>query len=804
MINVGGQELTLETGEIGRQANGAVMAKLGDTMLYTTACCSNEPAGDGSFLPLQVHYAERFSAAGRTSSGFVKRDGRPKESETLVSRLVDRSLRPAFAPGWTHDTQVLQWVMSYDNENATEALAITAASAALAVSDIPASRVVAGVRVGLLEGQGFVINPTVEQMEASSLDLLLAGSSSAVLMIEGFADFLPEDQLLEAIRVGHEAVAQQCTAIETWAAAVGRQKRDDFAAPAQDLDSQIEALVGDRLREAYRSGSSKQQRGQLVAPLWEEARQALVSGEQHGSSGNGSAAAAEQDGIETSDVDKALKRVESHIMRRLVVDDNLRADGRSTTEVRPISSRAGGFLPRTHGCALFTRGETQALAVTTLGSESSAQKLDAVTEDEEYRHFYLQYFFPPSSVGETGRIGGAGRREVGHGNLAERALAPAVPPRGEFPYTVRVESTITESNGSSSMASVCGGCLAMLDAGVPLKTPVAGVAMGLILESDGRFVILTDILGSEDALGDMDFKVAGSADGVTAFQMDIKVEGITLDIMQQALGQARDGRRHILAAMQQCAPPPRGELSPYAPRIGRLQVPVDKIGVVIGPGGRNIQAAREASGADSINIEQDGWVTIVAYSTSALEAALKIVRDTVAEIEPGQIYRNVKVSGVQAFGCFVEVLPGKEGLVHISELDLARVDDPAVDWSVGKTMDVLCVGIFEGKPRLSRREVLLRDAGEEGAWSWPDGGDEPQQTPDGRHVNMRKATQQPANRQRYSDNGSDSNDGSRRRNGRQQQSRSHSPAPRSQGRPQSPRTPPAAERPPRAACQDSE
>lgn len=749
VMTVGGKELKLESGEIGRQANGAVVATLGETVVYTTACAGGS-SGDGSFLPLAVHYAERFSAGGRTSSGFVKRDGRPKDSETLISRLVDRSLRPSFAKGWARDTQVLQWVLSYDTQNQTEPLAITSASAALALSDIPLKRIVAGVRVGLLPDNSFVVNPTSLQMETSSLDLLIAGTESAVLMIEGFCDVLPEEQLLEAIRVGHEAIAEQCVAIEAWAARCGKQKRTDFEAPDHALDDRVEELVADEIRAAYRSCSSKKERAAIVAPLWEAARStfigmpcpvtaALTAANPTAANSNG---AAEATVLTEELVNQSVKRVEANIMRRLVTEENFRADGRGTTEVRQIRSRTG-LLPRTHGCALFTRGETQAIAVATLGSAKSAQKMDSATDEEENRRFYLQYFFPPSSVGETGRVGGAGRREIGHGSLAERALVPVMPSVDDFPYTVRVESTITESNGSSSMASVCGGTLAMLDAGVPLKEPVAGVAMGLILQDSGKFTILTDILGSEDALGDMDFKVAGTAEGVTAFQMDIKVEGITLQIMKQALEQAREGRRSILKSMEECDPYPRMELGPYTPRIAKVQVPVSKIGMVIGPGGRNIQELSARFDCE-ISFEKDGVAVVIASSADALSGACQAIRDTVAEIETGITYRNVRVAGIQAFGCFVEVLPGQEGLVHLSELDLTRTDDPFTIWKIGDKMDVMCLA-NDGKVKLSRKEVMLRDADpSSGNWEWPNGARSPKDlTPEQRQRGMRRRQRQP-------------------------------------------------------------
>ncbi|PSC72537.1 putative polyribonucleotide nucleotidyltransferase chloroplastic [Micractinium conductrix] len=726
------------------------MATDGETILYTTACAVEDNAGDGSFAPLQVHYTERFSAAGRTSGGYLKREGKPKDHEVLVARLIDRPIRPMIQSGWTHSTQVLTWVMSYDGEHSPEPLAITAAGAALAISDVPLRRAVAGARVGLLPGRGFVVNPTLAEQEESTLDLMIAGTSEAVLMIEGFCDFLTEEQTMEAVRCGHDAIKQMCVAIEGWAAVVGKPKRtDDLKLPPEGLDDTIRSLVGKQIEEAYRSTPLKQQRVEVVAALRQAVRDALVEpsasaqlaaqlaavrgeGGEHAAVSSAEesdedrqqgaaaaavvadvaagAAAAGSPRYDYVTVQMALKRVESGIMRRLVLDEGFRADGRGVGEVRPIWSRAN-VLPRTHGSVLFTRGETQALAVTTLGCSRSAQRVDSMSaEMGEGQRFYLQYFFPPSSVGEVGRVGGPGRREVGHGNLAERALLPVVPGEDAFPYTIRVESTITESNGSSSMASVCGGCLSMMDAGVPLKRMVAGVAMGLILEEDGRFAVLTDILGSEDALGDMDFKVAGDEDGITAFQMDIKVEGITLEIMQKALQAAAAGRRHILGEMRKCAPEPRGQLSPYAPRIRQLQLPLDKIGVAIGPGGRTIKLIQETTGVEVQIDGESGAVTLKGDTEEACAAAQQLIESTVADPEVGKIYRGCRVTQVMPFGAFVEVLPKREGLLHVSEWGAGRVQSISEVVKEGDSVDVMVMELQDAaKFKLSRRAVLVAD-----------------------------------------------------------------------------------------------
>ncbi|KAI8473323.1 MAG: chloroplast polyribonucleotide phosphorylase [Monoraphidium minutum] len=736
-MDVAGQTITLETGEIGRQANGAIMATMGETVIYTTVCCDSKPTGDGSFTPLQVHYQERFSAAGRTSGSFLKREGRPKDDDVLIARLVDRPLRPMFEKGWSNDTQVLQWVLSYDGVNQPEPLAITAAAAALMVSDIPLKKAVAGVRVALL-GEGlWVVNPSAVQMGASRLDLMMAGTKDAVLMIEGFCDFLSEEQMIEAIGIGAEAISKMCSQMEAWAAKVGKAKRTDRVLLPKGLEARVAELTRDKVEAAYRAPTSKEVRNGEV----EAARRAMAA-----------AVLQEFPGVTDAQIQMAFKGAESAVMRGLVLKEGTRADGRGVADVRPITSRAS-VLPRTHGSALFTRGETQALCVTTLGTSADAQKVDSIrsataesvadgASDSDggggggggggrngmaLETFYLQYFFPPSSVGETGRVGGVGRRELGHGELAQRALAPVIPSKDEFPYTIRVESTITESNGSSSMASVCGGCLAMLDAGVPLKEPVAGIAMGLILEPDGSFQVLSDILGSEDALGDMDFKVAGGRSGVSAFQMDIKVEGITLDIMRKAMAQAGEGRAHILKEMECCSPPPRRDLSTHAPVITMMRIDRSKIGALIGPGGKNIKAVGEASGA-TLEVDDNGDVWVSAPSRAAAQAAQDMVLAMTTSVEVGAIFRRAAlesrpVVGVMPFGAFVEIAPGRQGLVHVSEYDRTPVADMARVAVVGDTMDVMMMGKTpDGKIKLSRKAVLLQDAGEEVPALTPGGG----------------------------------------------------------------------------------
>ncbi|CAI5994216.1 unnamed protein product [Closterium sp. NIES-65] len=792
-IPFGDREITVEVGRMGRQANGAVTVTDGETVLYCTVCASEEESEPSDFVPLSVSYQERFSAGGRTSGGYFKREGRPKDHEILVSRLIDRPLRPMVAKGFNHEVQVLSWLFSYDGEHSPDALAITAAGAALAVSDIPLAGIVAGVRVGMVNG-ALVVNPTNQQLEGSPLDLVVAGTTDSVLMIEGYCNLLSEEQLLEAVAAGQQAISAICRGLHKWTQEVEGVAKPKLTAaihaPPADLLGRLEGLVGADLEAALRI-EGKKQRGVAMKAVEEkvlgaltEAGQAAIrqaakeedeeaelaeeeglvvplgdvyEGEVHAAKEEDEEAElAEEEGLvvppgdvdegevhvkgtgtgmgkgvgkgkgkadvvevayDPVDVKKQLKELTSRIMRRIIVTEGRRSDGRGTSDVRPIES-ACGVLPRVHGSALFTRGETQALAVATLGGEDSAQRLDHLTATSELKRFYLQYTFPPSSVGETGRAGFTSRREVGHGALAERSLEPVLPDAAGFPYTVRVESTITESNGSSSMASVCGGCLAMLDAGVPLRAPVAGVAMGLILHTeqaggDGTPVILTDILGSEDALGDMDFKVAGSAKGVTAFQMDIKVQGITIDVMRTALQRAKEGRLHILGEMAKADPPPSKRLSQYAPRCESIQVDPEKVNLIIGSGGKTIKSIIEESGVDSINIEDGGQLRIYARSEAALELARARIEGLTMVPEVGQIYRDCVVKTVVPYGAFVELKPGKEALIHVSELSTVRLNKPEDFVAVGDTLDVKILEInARGQLRLSHKAVLLEEGRE--------------------------------------------------------------------------------------------
>lgn len=687
-IKVGNQEITFETGKIARQANGAVLVRAGDTMVFTTACAAPQ-ATKGDFLPLRVDYQEKFSSAGRTLSGFIKREGRPTEKETLVSRLIDRPLRPMFEEGYYNEVQVLSYVWSYDGVNLPEPLAICGASAALVISDIPLIKPIGAVRVGMIDNK-IIVNPTVQEQKSSLLDLVLAGTEDAVLMIEGYCDFLTEEQILKAIEQGHEAIKQICGLLASWQAKVGKPKnRTTLHTLPPDLIKGIDDLAGADLAKAVRI-AEKQLREDALGAVDAKVKAAFCPEEGEAK-------------FEAVDVAIALKNVSAKYVREMILNENVRSDGRNCKQIRPIDIEQG-ILPRTHGSSLFTRGETQAMAVCTLGGESMAQRFEDL-EGENAHRFYLQYFFPPSSVGEVGRIGSPGRREIGHGKLADKALRAILPPREGFPYVVRLESNITESNGSSSMASVCGGCLAMMDAGIPIKRPVSGIAMGLILEGE-RFAILSDILGIEDALGDMDFKITGDHQGITAFQMDIKIEGITIDIMKAALEQAKEGRIHILNKMLAVVPKHKEQMSAYAPRIETIQVKQSKIGTIVGPGGKQIRAIIEETGVQ-IDINDDGLVNIASNNLEGIERAKAIILGLVAEVEIGRTYHG-KITSIVPFGAFVEVLPGKEGLCHISEFDNQRIANIADYAKPGDMISVKVLDINDrGQMKLSRKATLV-------------------------------------------------------------------------------------------------
>uniref|UniRef100_A0A7C9ACQ8 polyribonucleotide nucleotidyltransferase n=1 Tax=Opuntia streptacantha TaxID=393608 RepID=A0A7C9ACQ8_OPUST len=743
-IPVGDRHILVETGHIGRQASGAVTVTDGETIVYTTVCLSDIASEPSDFFPLSVNYQERFSAAGRTTGGFFKREGRTKDHEVLVCRLIDRPLRPTMLKGFYHETQILSWVLSYDGLHAPDSLAVTAAGIAVALSELPHTQPIAGVRIGLVGGE-FIVNPTTKEMQESELDLVLAGTDSAILMIEGYCNFLPEEKLLEAVEVGQDAVRAICKEVDAFVRKCGKPKMvDAITLPPPELYKHVEEIAGDDLvhvlqiknklprRKALASLEEKvvdilSQRGYVgkseavvtvdTAPdLYvddDEDEEVVVDGEIDEGDVRIKPTPRMLTPMLFSEVDVKLvfKEVTSKYLRMRIVERGRRSDGRTPEAIRPIDSKCG-LLPRAHGSALFTRGETQALAVVTLGDEQMAQRIDNLGGDDELKRFYLQYTFPPSCVGEVGRVGAPSRREIGHGTLAERALEPILPSEEEFPYTIRVESNITESNGSSSMASVCGGFLALEDAGVPVKSPIAGIAMGMVLDTkefggDGTPLILSDITGSEDASGDMDFKVAGNDDGITAFQMDIKVGGITVPVMEQALLQAKTGRKLILAEMSKCSPPPSKQLSRYAPLIHVMKVRPETINLIIGSGGKTVRNIIEETGVESIDTQDDGTVKISAKNLASIEKSKAIISNLTMVPTIGDIYRDCEIKSILPYGVFVEIAPGREGLCHISELSpsyLAKAEDV---FKVGDRVDVKLIEVNEkGQLRLSRRALL--------------------------------------------------------------------------------------------------
>jgi polyribonucleotide nucleotidyltransferase len=690
-LSINGRDLIFETGKIARQANGSVLLRSGETILLTTACANPLPAEDASFFPLRVDYQEKFSSTGKTLGGFIKREGRPAEREILVSRLIDRPLRPMFEEGYYNEVQILSYVYSFDGIHLPEPLAICAASAALVISDIPLIKPIAAVRVGLID-QNFIVNPTFEEQKQSRLDLILAGTEDAILMIEGYCDFLSEEQLLQAIEEGHTAIRTICQGLNDWQRIIGKPKaKTHLRLLPPELIKAVEERVSSQLDSSLHI-KEKQAHDKAIDQISEELLAFFLSD-------------TATPKYSKEEVKAAFKEVQSSHMRHMILKENRRGDGRTCREIRPISIELG-LLPRTHGSALFTRGETQSLSVCTLGGESMGQRYEDLHGENALR-FYLQYFFPPFSVGEVGRMGAPGRREIGHGKLAERALGMTLPKPETFPYVIRLESNITESNGSSSMASVCGGSLALMEAGVPIKRPIAGIAMGLILEGD-HYAILSDILGSEDALGDMDFKVAGDATGITAFQLDIKVEGITKHIMEAALAQAREGRLHILNEMTKVCPQSKEELSSYAPCIAALEVKPSKIGIIIGPGGKQIRAITEETGVQ-VDIDDSGRVSLAGKNREAVERARMIIHNLVSEIEVGKIYTG-KIVSILPFGCFVDIM-GKEGLCHISELSDARIVNIHDHFKEGQPLEVKVLDINKerGRISLSHRALLAEN-----------------------------------------------------------------------------------------------
>jgi polyribonucleotide nucleotidyltransferase len=685
-VEVGGKTFSFETGRFAKQADGAVMVRYADTMVLATVVSSKETKEGQDFFPLQVEYREKTSAAGKIPGGFFKREGRPTEKEILSSRLIDRPIRPMFPEGYFNETQILVTVYSSDSQHDGDVLGACAASAALMVSDAPFDGPIAEVRVGRIDGK-YVINPTYDELEHTDLDVTVAATESSIVMVEGESREISESDMLEALKVGHDAIKTLCRAQIELARQVGRTKRP--VAPPQlpeGLTHDVKKFAESRLKELSQTVLSKDQRSEATTKVYEAVNLAL----------------AEKYPEQSATIDGVLHDLEYHAMRSTILEQSKRLDGRGLADIRPITCEIG-LLPRTHGSALFTRGETQSLTTATLGTKLDEQILEGLMA-ETTKRFMLHYNFPPFSVGEVGRVMGPGRREIGHGNLAERALKNLIPAETDFPYTIRVVSDILESNGSSSMATVCAGSLALFDAGVPLKQPIAGIAMGLVKEGD-KVAILSDILGNEDHLGDMDFKVAGTKQGITAFQMDIKIQGITLDIIEKALSQAKDGRLHILNVMSQSIAQPRAELSQYAPRLQTIKIPVDMIGALIGPGGKNIRQLVKDSGAE-INVEDDGTVTVAAVQRESADKAMDYIRKLSELPEVGKVYQAT-VKKIMEFGAFVEILPGKEGLVHISQLDTKRVEKVDDMFKVGDSIEVKLMAIdSEGRLSLSRKALL--------------------------------------------------------------------------------------------------
>lgn len=691
----GNHDVTLTTGEIARQATGACICQMDDTVVLATVVAKKETKPGQDFFPLTVDYIEKTYAAGKIPGGFFKREGRPSEKETLTSRLIDRPIRPLFPGGFFNEVQVIIHVLSADPAVDPDIPAMIGASAALAISGIPFRGPIGACRVGYINDE-IVINPTTEELKSSRLDLVVAGTERAVLMVESEADILPEKTMLEAVMAGHKAMQVCIQAINELVAEAGKPAWDWQPAPKNEaLVARIIELCDAGLKEAY-GIRSKQARTEKLREVYAACEAQLVA----------DAEAAGTEAPDMNEVHGILFELEAKLVRSNILNGEPRIDGRDTRTVRPIEIRQS-VLPRTHGSALFTRGETQALVLTTLGTKQDEQIIDGLCE-ETHDRFMLHYNMPPFATGETGRVGSPKRREIGHGRLAKRALKAVLPTAEEFQYTIRVVSEITESNGSSSMASVCGGCLSMLDAGVPLKDYVAGVAMGLIKEGN-KFAVLTDILGDEDHLGDMDFKVAGTAEGVTALQMDIKIEGITAEIMQAALAQAHEGRQHILGKMHEMAGGGAKELSDFAPRMISFKIDQDKIREVIGKGGATIRALTEETGT-TINIEDDGTVTIASPDTARVEEARRRIEIITAKIEVGQIYEGT-VQRLLDFGAIVQLLPGKDGLLHISQIANERVNQVSDYLKEGQQVRVKVIEADEkGRVRLSMKALLKDEA----------------------------------------------------------------------------------------------
>ena len=684
-VEIGGKIFSIETGRYAKQANGAVMVRYADTMVLVTAVAAEEANSDQDFFPLQVEYKERTSAAGKFPGGYIKREGRPTEKEILSSRLIDRPIRPLFPKEFNNETQIIAFVYSHDGENDADVLAAVGASAALTISDIPFDGPTAEIRVGKINNQ-FIINPTLQQLKESDIELVVAGTADSIMMVEGESKEISEDDLLNALKFAHNEIKKLIQLQVELREEAGKAKKEIKATEIDEaLIKDVYNLAYEKFKEIVHSVLSKEDRSAKNKELKNSVQESLKEKYQE----------------EEKVIGEVLHDLEKDLMRSRILSEGIRLDGRNTKQIRPISIELGN-LPRTHGSALFTRGETQSLSSVTLGTKNDEQTIDGLI-DEYTKKFMLHYNFPPFCVGEVGRMSGVGRREIGHGNLAERALKVLMPPENIFPYTVRLISDILESNGSSSMATVCAGSLGLMDAGVPIQKACAGIAMGLVKEGE-QFAVLSDILGNEDHLGDMDFKVAGTSDGITAFQMDIKIKGISFEIMEIALKQAKEGRFHILGIMNEAISKPRESLSPFAPRLITMKVEQDQIGLIIGPGGKTIQGMQRTFGVD-INIDDDGTINIASPNKESAAKCKEYIKKMTATPEVGEVYDGV-ITKIMDFGAFVEILPGKEGLLHISQIDNKRVNKVNDYFKEGDKVTVKLIKIENGKFSLSRKELL--------------------------------------------------------------------------------------------------
>lgn len=694
-IDIDGKIITIETGKMAKQAGGASVIRMGDTIVISTACSSEKPIEGKDFFPLTVEYRERLYAGGKIPGGFFKREGKQTEKETLSSRLIDRPLRPLFPKGYNYEVQIIASVISADPQIDSDVHAITASSVALGLSNIPFKEPVAGIRIGRKNG-AFIAFPTIDDLLESDLDMVVAGTESSILMVEGGSYEISEQIMIEAIEFAHERIKKIVIQEKDFIKENGKQNIhfEEKDLTKSDTYPKIEQKAKSFVLESFKI-NGKLERSDFLKKHFGEIKESLLSG----------ISDKDEKQKKEQEINSCIEHVHGNIMREYILNNGKRIGERALDEIRPITCEVG-ILPRTHGSALFTRGETQALVTTTLGTKLDEQRIENY-QGESFKNFMLHYNFLPFCTGEVKMIRGTGRREIGHGNLAERALAPILPVCENFPYTIRVVSDILESNGSSSMATVCGGSLCLMDAGVPIKAPVAGIAMGLIKSSD-RIAILSDILGDEDHLGDMDFKVAGTVNGITSFQMDIKIDGITSDIMRNALEQARKGRLHILDIMQKTIAAPKSDISQYAPRIMTLKIPVDKIGLLIGPGGKTIRGIQEDTGA-IITVEDDGTVMISSVNTKDGDMAKAIVEELTQEEEIGKVYKG-KVKNITNFGAFVEFMPGKEGLLHISEIEHHRVNKVEDVLKSGDEVMVKLIGVDnQGKCRLSRKAILPKE-----------------------------------------------------------------------------------------------